>query len=61
MKCAECMWAIWDYVGMQCVDCMACKDEKCPTEEDIKYAKARGFLAYYGCCKMDTEKNKKGA
>ena len=48
-NCARCMWAIWDYGGMQCVDCMACGDEKCPTDEDIEAAEKGGYLAFYGC------------
>lgn len=48
MKCARCMWAIWDN-KIQVVDCMACGDEKCPTDEDIKTAEKGGYLAFYGC------------
>ena len=48
-KCGRCMWAIWDYAGLCCVDCMACGDEKCPTDEDIDAAERGGYLAYYGC------------
>lgn len=49
MKCAECMWAIWDYAGMECVDCKAGLDDKCPTDADVEHAKAGGYLAFYGC------------
>ena len=55
MKCCYCMWAIWDYSGMQCVDCMACDDEKCPTDEDIETAKNSGYLAFYGCSKENVK------
>ena len=56
MKCAKCMWAIWDYAGICCVDCMACGDEKCPTDEDIDAAEKGGYLAYNGCsCQSDTK------
>lgn len=55
MKCAKCMWAVWDYTGV--VDCMAC-DEKCPTDVDIKSAKYSGYLAYYGCSKEADNDNK---
>lgn len=57
-KCSRCMWAIWDYSGLCCVDCMACGDEKCPTDEDIDTAEKGGYLAYYGCsCQSDENKN----
>ena len=47
-RCAECMWAVWDYAGMYPVECMNC-DEKCPTNADIEVANEGGYLAYYGC------------
>lgn len=53
MKCNKCMWAIYDSNTNQCVDCMACNEDKCPTDEDIKTAMALGYLAYYGCSKED--------
>ena len=55
MKCAECMWAIWDYSGMCCVDCKADLDEKCPTDADFETAKYGGYLAYYGCSERSDE------
>ena len=55
MKCNKCMWAIYDSNTNQCVDCMACNEDKCPTDEDIKTAMALGYLAFYGCSKEDEE------
>lgn len=54
MKCEECMWAIWDYAGMECVDCMAC-DEKCPTDKDVEHARKGGYLAFYECSERADE------
>ena len=55
MKCAECMWGVWDYTGIGirkcCVDCKAGLDDKCPTAADFEAAKYGGYLAYYGCSK----------
>ena len=53
--CEHCMWAIWDYAGMEAVACMAC-DDKCPTEQDVEASKYGGYMAYYGCAK-DHEDN----
>lgn len=55
MKCARCMWAIWDYGGMQVVECMACGDEKCSTDADFEAAKKGGYLACYGCSEVVEE------
>lgn len=52
-NCEKCMWAIWDYAGMEAVACRAGLDDKCPTEEDIKAADEDGYLAYYGCSKEE--------
>lgn len=49
MKCAECMWGVWDYAGMECVECKADLDEKCPTDADVEHARRGGYLAFYGC------------
>ena len=55
MMCNNCIWAIWDYAGIECVACMADVDDKCPTSEDIDIANKNGYLAFYGCSKDDEE------
>lgn len=55
MKCVECMWGVWDYAGMECVDCKAGLDDKCPTDADFEAAKYGGYLAYYGCSEREDE------
>lgn len=53
-KCINCMWQITERFGQfeQVVDCMACGDEKCPTDADFEAAKRGGYLACYGCSEI---------